>query len=238
MKIRGGKEVMPMKDLKYDAEKKWNEFYSHGKLSDRDKAPSPFIEQKIDFIKWLKVKEILDLGCGYGRNLVVLTKRGFNVSGVDISEKAITLCREYLESLQLTSQNIYRADAYNLKEIFENNTFDMIISTALFLHLSNPDIVVEEIWQILKKNGYALIELHSTEDPSATLGKQIGPKTYIQRGILFRVYDFHDIIKLFSKKFEILSIDKVKYTEHPHPGFRELPHQHISWIVFARKRDL
>jgi 2-polyprenyl-3-methyl-5-hydroxy-6-metoxy-1,4-benzoquinol methylase len=51
-----------------------------------------FIEQEIGNDKALK---ILDIGCGTGRHAIELTKRGYNVTGVDLSENQIKRAREW-----------------------------------------------------------------------------------------------------------------------------------------------
>ncbi|HQP11124.1 MAG TPA: class I SAM-dependent methyltransferase, partial [Candidatus Omnitrophota bacterium] len=50
-----------------------------------------FIEQEIDRDKSAK---ILDIGCGTGRHAIELTKRGYHVTGVDLSENQIKRARE------------------------------------------------------------------------------------------------------------------------------------------------
>ncbi|MFA6320936.1 MAG: class I SAM-dependent methyltransferase [Candidatus Omnitrophota bacterium] len=50
-----------------------------------------FIEQEITQDKSLK---ILDIGCGTGRHAIELTKRGYEVTGVDLSENQIKRARE------------------------------------------------------------------------------------------------------------------------------------------------
>lgn len=47
-----------------------------------------FIEQEISFNKELK---ILDIGCGTGRHSIELAKRGYNLTGIDLSENMLTL---------------------------------------------------------------------------------------------------------------------------------------------------
>lgn len=49
-----------------------------------------FIEQEIQFNKNLK---ILDIGCGTGRHSIELTKRGYNVTGIDLSESMLSKAR-------------------------------------------------------------------------------------------------------------------------------------------------
>jgi 2-polyprenyl-3-methyl-5-hydroxy-6-metoxy-1,4-benzoquinol methylase len=50
-----------------------------------------FIEQEIGFDK---TKRILDVGCGTGRHAIELAKRGYIVTGVDLSESQLIRARE------------------------------------------------------------------------------------------------------------------------------------------------
>ena len=50
-----------------------------------------FIEEEIARNKSLK---IIDIGCGTGRHAIELTKRGYTVTGVDLSENQIKRARE------------------------------------------------------------------------------------------------------------------------------------------------
>ena len=58
-----------------------------------------FIEQEIKQDKSLK---ILDIGCGTGRHAIELTKRGYNVTGVDLSEDQIKRAREKAKEAGVT----------------------------------------------------------------------------------------------------------------------------------------
>jgi 2-polyprenyl-3-methyl-5-hydroxy-6-metoxy-1,4-benzoquinol methylase len=74
---------------KYD-----KEVYVQGTVGECD-----FIEQEIEQDKSLK---ILDIGCGTGRHAIELTKRGYNVTGVDLSENQIKRAREKAKEAGLT----------------------------------------------------------------------------------------------------------------------------------------
>lgn len=79
-----------------------------------------FIEQEIGYDKSFK---IIDIGCGTGRHAIELTKRGYNVTGVDLSENQIKRAREKAkESGVAVSFQIQ--DARNLTFIGE---FDLAI---------------------------------------------------------------------------------------------------------------
>lgn len=69
-----------------------------------------FIEQEIEQDRSLK---ILDIGCGTGRHAIELAKRGYNVTGVDLSEDQIKRAREKAQEAGVTIE-FQRQDARNL----------------------------------------------------------------------------------------------------------------------------
>ena len=50
-----------------------------------------FIEKEINYDKTIK---ILDVGCGTGRHSIELTKRGYSVTGIDLSEAQLQRAKE------------------------------------------------------------------------------------------------------------------------------------------------
>ncbi|MBK8946064.1 MAG: methyltransferase domain-containing protein [Ignavibacteriae bacterium] len=95
---------------KYDEES-----FTKGTIGECD-----FIEQEINYNKNIK---ILDIGCGTGRHTIELTKRGYNVTGVDLSESQLIRAKELAqkENLQIVFQI---QDARNLTF---TNEFDLVI---------------------------------------------------------------------------------------------------------------
>ncbi|MFB0500492.1 MAG: class I SAM-dependent methyltransferase [Candidatus Hadarchaeaceae archaeon] len=69
-----------------------------------------FIEQEINREKSFK---IIDIGCGTGRHAIELTKRGYNVTGIDLSENQIKRAREKAQETGLTI-DFQTQDARNL----------------------------------------------------------------------------------------------------------------------------
>jgi len=85
---------------KYD-----QECFVQGTLGECD-----FIEQEIDHDTSLK---IIDIGCGTGRHAIELTKRGYNVTGVDLSEDQIKRAKEKAQEAGVTI-DFQTQDARNL----------------------------------------------------------------------------------------------------------------------------
>jgi len=95
---------------KYD-----NENFTHGTTGECD-----FIEKELNYNKSLK---ILDVGCGTGRHSIELTKRGYRMTGIDLSESLLDRAREKAEKQKLTIEFL-TCDARKLP--FENE-FDAAI---------------------------------------------------------------------------------------------------------------
>ena len=74
------------------------------------KGECDFLEQELSYNKSLK---ILDVGCGTGRHAIELTRRGYQVTGIDLSESMLHKAREKAEEENLRI-DFYRMDARDL----------------------------------------------------------------------------------------------------------------------------
>ncbi|MCL2435554.1 MAG: class I SAM-dependent methyltransferase [Lentimicrobiaceae bacterium] len=95
---------------KYDSES-----YTHGTVGECD-----FIEAEVKFDKSLR---ILDVGCGTGRHAIELTRRGYSVTGIDLSESQLKRARKKADTDNLLI-DFQRQDARNLPF---SNEFDVAI---------------------------------------------------------------------------------------------------------------
>jgi 2-polyprenyl-3-methyl-5-hydroxy-6-metoxy-1,4-benzoquinol methylase len=69
------------------------ECYTQGTLAECD-----FIEKEIDYNRSLK---IIDIGCGTGRHSIELSKRGYNLTGIDLSSSMIEGAKKKAGSFSL-----------------------------------------------------------------------------------------------------------------------------------------
>ena len=90
MKIKQWYEVL----FENYAEKYDQEVFTQGTIGECD-----FIENEINRDRSLK---ILDVGCGTGRHSIELSKRGYTVTGIDLSESQLARAREKAKSANLT----------------------------------------------------------------------------------------------------------------------------------------
>jgi 2-polyprenyl-3-methyl-5-hydroxy-6-metoxy-1,4-benzoquinol methylase len=87
------------------AERYDEEVFTQGTLQEAE-----FIENEINHNHNVK---ILDIGCGTGRHAIELVKRGYSVTGVDLSENMLGKAQEKAKKVGV-EVNFKRADARNL----------------------------------------------------------------------------------------------------------------------------
>lgn len=93
----------------------------------------------------LRIKKILDIGCGEG-HVVKFLKKGnkkFLITGIDISEKAIKQARKGLKDGKFLVGDIYQAD-----RLVKENFFDLILVLEVLEHLEKPETALEKIKRI------------------------------------------------------------------------------------------
>ena len=118
-------------------------------------------------------KNVLDAGCGAGRNLVYFLQNGYNVYGADANPVAIETVAELSKTLSPGNpqENFKVASVEALP--FEDGYFDLVISNAV-LHFANSGLHFENMlfsmWRVLKPGGYFF----------ARLASNIGIETLVQ----------------------------------------------------------
>ena len=92
-----------------------------------------------------KAKRVLDLGCGSGWLSIFLGRHKFDVVGIDISQHAVELARQWALKEDL-SIDFHAYDIANVP--FEPGSFDAIVANSIFEHF--PYEATVEIFDILK----------------------------------------------------------------------------------------
>ncbi len=116
------------------ANKQWYEslFESYGQTYDSERftkgtsGECDFIEKELDFDKSLK---ILDVGCGTGRHSIELAGRGYNITGIDLSESMLQKAAEKANANRLKIDFMIH-DARNLPFIREFDAAIMLCEGA------------------------------------------------------------------------------------------------------------
>jgi 2-polyprenyl-3-methyl-5-hydroxy-6-metoxy-1,4-benzoquinol methylase len=173
---------------KYD-----NEVFTQGTLGECD-----FIEKEAGFNKKIK---ILDIGCGTGRHAIELTRRGYNVTGVDLSESQLSRARQKAREQKLEIKFLL----HDARLLPFNKEFDLAI---MLCEGGFPLMETDEMnYQILQSAAKALKDdgklifttlnglfplFHSVKEFLAKESKE-GNATYIQNSFNLMTFRDHNI---------------------------------------------
>ena len=142
----------------------WDEIYRSGRHRDFwDLAyPSPEIAAYVATRADAAGKTALDLGCGSGKDAVLLAQAGYQAFGVDISREAIRIAEEHSRR-ENVEVHWHCGSALHLP--FEPASFDLITDRGCFHHLTDPEreAYAREIARALKPNGELLLRGCSVE---------------------------------------------------------------------------
>jgi ubiquinone/menaquinone biosynthesis C-methylase UbiE len=94
---------------------------------------------------------ILEVGCGIGSLTAELSRKGYDITGTDISSEAIKYGLEKYGDIKLMVQPAEDLD-------FEDGAFDAVLSFDLFEHIAAIDKHISEVWRVLHPSGYYLFQ--------------------------------------------------------------------------------
>lgn len=95
--------------------------------------------------------KILEIGCGIGSIVFELGKQGYDITGTDISRKAIAYGLKKYDNIKLQVQPAEILE-------FEDELFNVVLSFDLLEHIAQVDRHVREVFRVLRKNGYYLFQ--------------------------------------------------------------------------------
>lgn len=136
----------------------------------------------------------LDAGCGTGNFSVFLAKNGFEVTGVDYSEKAIAIAKKNNRQANLPITYL-RADLTELKNILQGTQLNLILDYKVAHHLDGDQLknCVAQYIELLKPTGRILLICYSDKDVDAAghqtaVGKFGNEMFYRTRSEILQIY--------------------------------------------------
>ncbi len=169
-----------MVDKNIEISRKYNiHATEYDKLS-REAIPWIFFDQPFLLKKIIpsldKNSKILDFGCGSGKAIDVLIKKGFsshNITGIDISKNLVDIAKANLPEVKFHVGDF-------TKFILPENSFDVVFSIRSLEYLNEKELkkVFLNVFQSLKKGGHFFIV---TGHPLRVNDKDISK--YLERGL-------------------------------------------------------
>jgi SAM-dependent methyltransferase len=158
-------------------------------------------------------RDVLDLGCGYGRWSVALAREGFNLTSVDISPEALGILEDRARESSLQVRTVARS----VDEYVNPDSYDLVLCVSVLDHmpLSWAERAVENIRLSLRRGGllYATFDHLDPEDESKAF-EILPDSTRLhtsgdEEGLLWRFFSNSEIEALLAS-FELLSFERAE----------------------------
>jgi len=178
------------------AEKYDKEVFTQGTIGECD-----FLEQELRYNKSLK---ILDVGCGTGRHSIELSKRGYNVTGIDLSESQLQRAREKarangqtIDFQQQDARDLHLDTCYDVAIMLCEGGFPLMETDEMnYEILKNVSKVLKKQSKFIFTTLNGLFPLfHSVEKFCASTGKE-GNATYHSNTFDLMTFRDHNITEI------------------------------------------
>ena len=139
----------------------------------------------------LKGLKILDVGCGGGILTEALAQRGAQVTGIDLSDKALAVARLHL--LESGAQVTYHKIAAEELAAETPGEFDIVTCMEMLEHVPNPASTIAACASLVKPGGHVFFSTLN-RNPKAYLLAVIGAE-YILKMLPRGTHDFKKFIR-------------------------------------------
>lgn len=137
--------------------KEWfNSGYYHKLYFNRDDSEAKnFIQNLLSYLKPAGNSRMLDAGCGRGRHARLLAAKGFDVTGVDLSDSSIAYAKQFeTENLHFYQHDLRLPSWIN----YFDYAFNFFTSFGYFATRREHDDAARTLAQTLKPGGLLLID--------------------------------------------------------------------------------
>ena len=155
----------------------------------------------------IKPGRALDIGCGRGENAIMLAMSGFEVTGIDLIEEAISDAKAKAIERHF-KVSFVAGDVLQMDRLFMEGEFDIVIDSGLFHVMTDEErpIFVRQVHRVLKAGGKYFMLCFSDKEPEG-----YGPRRVSKA----------EIERTFTPLFNIIYIKDAAFDSRLGPGSRK-----------------
>ncbi len=170
--------------------------------------PSPTAELAGRFLRG--GERVLEVGCGYGRDVCFLVRRQLRVVGIDPAHEGLALAEARLRREGLCPEELVHGEFANGS--FPAGSFDAVLSHRLLHLLLAPEAVagfVKDVGRVLRPGGLLCLGARNTQDLDPAAMRQVAENVYEYRerpGHRIRYWGEAAFREAFGGDFEVLEL--------------------------------
>jgi len=176
-------------------------------------GPTKLAKLAHSLLKENKIKKILEIGCGQGRDATFFAQNGYDIEAFDISDNAIKFVNQTKLALNLSNLNAFVHDVEKPLR-YPPEHFDFVYSNLAlqFFDLKSLDKILKNIVGLMKKNSMFLFSTKKRGDKYYQFGNKITDNAFEYKGITRYFFDEDTLKDTLSSYFEIIQLDSDVHT--------------------------
>lgn len=209
-----------------------------------------YLPRLVDFAGFVG-KELLEVGCGAGVDLVRFARGGAVVTGIDLAEQAIALSKQNFALRGLSGTFVVmNGEAMD----FADNRFDVVYAHGVLQYTADPTAMIREIHRVLRPGGQAIMMVYNRHSWLRLLSKVMHVALEHEDAPVLRVFsagEFRSLlaefrsVQLLCERFPVKTrlhkgLKGMLYNGLFVPAFSLIPRPLVRWsgwhiMAFARK---
>ena len=184
--------------------------------------PSKAAINTLNNFKEKKIKKVVELGAGLGRDTLFFAKNSIKVEALDYSSAAIQVINK--KTLEAKLSNFISTKIFDVRKKlpFKNSSIEACFSHMLYcmaLSTSELKYLNSEICRILKPGGINIYTARHIDDGDYKNGKHIGEDLYENDGFIVHFFS-EEKVRQIADGFNILNIERFEEGKFPRKLFR------------------
>ncbi len=198
-------------EVKIEQKSHWDRVFAEETAFFGEK-PSDYSRKALELFQREGVREVLELGCGQGRDTFYFARNNLRVAALDYAETAVDTLEEKAAEAGLSAS--INACAHDVRQPlpFPEASFDACYSHMLLcMDLSAAEIafILGEIRRVLRPGGLVLYSVRSNFDKHYRTGRYLRADTYQIGGFAVHFFTLEKI-RRYAEGYTLLAVDRME----------------------------